>query len=211
MQKAILGKKLGMTQLFTEDGTVIPVTVIEAGPVAVVQKKTVENDGYNAIQVGFGDCKEKALNKPLMGHLAKAGVSPKRHLKEFRLEDDSAYNVGDVINADVFAAGDKVDVIGTSKGKGTAGAIKRWNFSRLKETHGTGPVARHAGSLGACSDPSRVYKGKKLAGHLGAERVTVQNLDIVKVDAENNLIAIKGAIPGPKKGIVMVVNSVKKA
>ena len=147
----------------------------------------------------------------MKGHFDKANVAPKKVLKEFRLEDDSALNVGDIIKADIFAAGEKVDVVGTSKGKGTAGAIKRWNFSRLKESHGTGPVARHAGSLGACSDPSRLFKGKKLAGHLGAERVTIQNLDVVKVDAENNLIAIKGAIPGPKKGIVMVVNSVKKS
>ena len=145
----------------------------------------------------------------MKGHFDKAGVAPKKALREFRFDDISALNVGDILKADVFAAGDKVDVVGTSKGKGTAGAIKRWNFGRLKETHGTGPVARHAGSLGACSDPSRVFKGKKLAGHLGSERVTVQNLEVVKVDAENNLIAIKGAIPGPKKGIVVVVDSVK--
>ena len=211
MKKAIIGKKLGMTQIFDENGNVIPVTVIEAGPCPVVQKKTVENDGYNAVQLGFEDKKVTRTNKPMKGHFDKANVAPKKVLKEFRLEDDSAINVGDIIKADIFAAGEKVDVVGTSKGKGTAGAIKRWNFSRLKETHGTGPVARHAGSLGACSDPSRVFKGKKLAGHLGAERVTIQNLDVVKVDAENNLIAIKGAIPGPKKGIVMVVNSVKKS
>ena len=209
MQKGIVGKKLGMTQLFDANGNVVPVTVIEAGPCAVVQKKTVENDGYEAVQVGFGDLKAAKVNKPMKGHFGKADVAPKKILKEFRLEDDSAINVGDILKADIFAAGEKVDVVGTSKGKGTAGAIKRWNFSRLKETHGTGPVARHAGSLGACSDPSRVFKGKKLAGHLGAERVTIQNLDVVKVDAENNLIAIKGAIPGPKKGIVVVVDSVK--
>ena len=211
MQKGLIGKKIGMTQLFDESGKVIPVTVVEAGPCTVVQKKTVENDGYAAVQVGFGDVKVQRVNKPMAGHFKKADVAPKKVLKEFRLEDTESVNVGDVLKADVFAAGDRVDVVGTSKGKGTAGAIKRWNFSRLKESHGTGPVARHAGSLGACSDPSRVYKGKKLAGHLGAERVTIQNLDVVKVDAENNLIAIKGAIPGPKKGIVMVVNSVKKA
>ena len=211
MKKGLIGKKIGMTQVFDESGKVIPVTVVELGPCVVVQKKTAENDGYEAVQLGFGDVKVKAVNKPLTGHFKKADVAPKKVLREFRLEDTASLNVGDILKADVFAAGDKVDVVGTSKGKGTAGAIKRWNFSRLKESHGTGPVARHAGSLGACSDPSRVYKGKKLAGHLGAERVTIQNLDVVKVDAENNLIAIKGAIPGPKKGIVMVVNSVKKS
>ena len=211
MKKGLIGRKLGMTQVFDEKGKVIPVTVVELGPCAVVQKKTIENDGYNAVQLGFDDKKVTRTNKPEKGHFDKANVAPKKVLKEFRLEDDSALNVGDIIKADIFAAGEKVDVVGTSKGKGTAGSIKRWNFSRLKESHGTGPVARHAGSLGACSDPSRVFKGKKLAGHLGAERVTIQNLDVVKVDAENNLIAIKGAIPGPKKGIVMVVNSVKKS
>lgn len=209
MKKGIIGKKIGMTQLFDENGKVIPVTVVEAGPCTVVQKKTVETDGYDAVQVGFGDVKIQRVNKPDAGHFKKADVAPKKVLKEFRLEDTAALNVGDTIKADVFAAGDKVDVVGTSKGKGTAGAIKRWNFSRLKESHGTGPVARHAGSLGACSDPSRVYKGKKLAGHLGAERVTIQNLDIVKVDAENNLIAVKGAIPGPKGGIVVLADTVK--
>ena len=210
MQKGLIGKKIGMTQLFDESGKVIPVTVVEAGPCVVVQKKTTENDGYEAVQVGFGDVKVQRVNKPQAGHFKKADVAPKKVLKEFRLADTSALNVGDILKADVFAVGDRVDVVGTSKGKGTAGAIKRWNFSRLKEFHGTGPVARHAGSLGACSDPSRVYKGKKLAGHLGAERVTVQNLDIVKVDAENNLIAIKGAIPGPKGGIVVLADTVKK-
>lgn len=209
MKKGLIGRKLGMTQVFDENGKVVPVTVVELGPCAVVQKKTVENDGYDAVQLGFDDKKVTRVNKPMKGHFDKAGVAYKKVLREFRLEDTSALNVGDILKADVFAAGEKVDVVGTSKGKGTAGSIKRWNFSRLKETHGTGPVARHAGSLGACSDPSRVFKGKKLAGHLGAERVTIQNLDVVKVDAENNLIAIKGAIPGPKKGIVMVVNSVK--
>ncbi len=210
MQKGLIGKKIGMTQLFDENGKVIPVTVVEAGPCTVVQKKTIENDGYEAVQVGFGDVKVQRVNKPMAGHFKKADVAPKKVLKEFRLEDTSSVNVGDILKADVFAVGDRVDVVGTSKGKGTAGAIKRWNFSRLKETHGTGPVARHAGSLGACSDPSRVYKGKKLAGHLGAERVTIQNLDIVKVDAENNLIAIKGAIPGPKGGYVVIADTVKK-
>ena len=210
MKKGLIGKKIGMTQLFDENGKVIPVTVVEAGPCTVVQKKTVETDGYEAIQVGYGDVKIQRVNKPDAGHFKKANVAPKKVLKEFRLEDLSEYKVGDTIKADVFAAGDKVDVVGTSKGKGTAGAIKRWNFSRLKEAHGTGPVARHAGSLGACSDPSRVFKGKKLAGHLGSERVTIQNLDVVKVDAENNLIAIKGAVPGPKGGIVVLADTVKK-
>ena len=209
MKKGLIGKKIGMTQLFDENGKVIPVTVVEAGPCTVVQKKTVENDGYAAVQVGYGDVKITRVNKPEAGHFKKANVAPKKVLREFRLEDTDALNVGDVLKADVFAAGDRVGVVGTSKGKGTAGAIKRWNFSRLKESHGTGPVARHAGSLGACSDPSRVYKGKKLAGHLGAERVTIQNLDVVKVDVENNLIAIKGAIPGPKGGIVILADTVK--
>ena len=209
MKKGLIGKKICMTQLFDENGKVIPVTVVEAGPCTVVQKKTVENDGYAAVQVGYGDVKITRVNKPEAGHFKKANVAPKKVLREFRLEDTDALNVGDVLKADVFAAGDRVDVVGTSKGKGTAGAIKRWNFSRLKESHGTGPVARHAGSLGACSDPSRVYKGKKLAGHLGTERVTIQNLDVVKVDVENNLIAIKGAIPGPKGGIVILADTVK--
>ena len=211
MQKCIIGKKIGMTQLFDEKGNVVPVTVVEAGPCVVVQKKTIENDGYEAVQLGFGDVKVQRVNKPMQGHFAKADVAPKKVLKEFRFDDCATLNVGDIVKADTFAAGDKVDVIGTSKGKGTAGAIKRWNFSRLKESHGTGPVARHAGSLGACSDPSRVFKGKKLAGHLGSERVTIQNLDIVKVDAENNLIAIKGAIPGPRGGIVVLKDSVKNS
>ena len=211
MQKGLIGKKIGMTQLFDEQGNIVPVTVIEAGPCPVVQKKTVENDGYEAVQLGFQDVKAQRVNKPMKGHFAKGNVAPKKVLREFRLADISAMNVGDILKADVFAAGDHIDVVGTSKGKGTAGAIKRWNFSRLKESHGTGPVARHAGSLGACSDPSRVFKGKKLAGHLGAERVTIQNLDVVKVDVENNLIAVKGAVPGPKNGIVLLADSVKNA
>ena len=210
MQKGLIGKKIGMTQLFDEKGNVVPVTVVEAGPCPVVAKKTVENDGYEAVQIGFGDVKVQKVTKPLKGHFDKAGVAPKKQLREFKFDDVDALNVGDILKADVFAVGDFVDVVGTSKGKGTAGAIKRWNFGRLKESHGTGPVARHAGSLGACSDPSRVYKGKKLAGHLGHERVTIQNLIVVKVDAENNLIAIKGAIPGPKGGIVLIKDSVKK-
>ena len=211
MQKAIIGKKVGMTQIFDEKGNVVPVTVIEAGPCVVVQKKTVENDGYAAVQIGFGDISIKNVTKPLKGHFEKSDVAPKRTLREFRLDDCSALNVGDIIKADTFASGDRVDVVGTSKGKGYAGAIKRWNFQRLKESHGTGPVARHAGSLGACSSPSRVYKGMKGAGHLGAERVTVQNLTVVKIDAENNLIAVKGAVPGPRGCVVMLSDSVKKA
>ena len=208
MQKGLIGKKIGMTQLFDENGKVIPVTVVEAGPCTVVQKKTIENDGYAAVQVGYGDVKVTKVNKPMAGHFKKADVAPKKVLKEFRLEDTDSVNVGDIFKADIFAVGDRVDVVGTSKGKGTAGVIKRWNFSRLKETHGTGPVHRHGGSLGVI-DPARIFKGKKMAGHLGAEKVTVQNLDIVKVDVENNLIAIKGAIPGPKNGIVVIADSVK--
>ena len=209
MQKGIIGKKVGMTQIFDEKGNVVPVTVIEAGPCVVVQKKTIENDGYAAVQVGFGDISVKNVTKPLKGHFEKSDVAPKRTLREFRLENCDALNVGDILKADTFAAGDRVDVVGTSKGKGYAGAIKRWNFQRLKETHGSGPVARHAGSLGACSSPSRVFKGMKGAGHLGAERVTVQNLTVVKIDAENNLIAVKGAVPGPRNGIVMISDTVK--
>ena len=210
MKKGIIGKKIGMTQIFDENGKVIPVTVIEAGPCAVVQKKTVENDGYSAVQLGFSDAKVNRVNKPLKGHFAKGDVAPKKVLREFRLEDDSALNVGDIVKADIFADGEYVDVTGTSKGKGYQGTIKRWNGSRLKETHGTGPVHRHAGSMGACSTPSRIFKGKKMPGHMGAERVTVQNLIVAKVDAENNLLAIKGAVPGPKGGTVLVYNSVKK-
>ena len=209
MKKAIVGKKLGMTQLFDQNGNVVPVTVIEAGPCAVVQKKTAENDGYEALQVGFGDLKASKVTKPLKGHFAKGDVAPKKVLRELRLEDTSALNVGDIIKADVFAEGEAVDVTGTSKGKGYAGTIKRWNFGRLKETHGTGPVHRHGGSLGACSSPSRVFKGKKMAGHLGHERVTIQNLNVVKVDAEKNIIAVKGAVPGPKGSIVVLFDSVK--
>ncbi len=209
MQKGIIGEKVGMTQIFDENGKVIPVTVVKAGPCTVVQKKTVESDGYVAVQMGFGDISAKKVNKPAKGHFDKAEVAPKRTLREFRFEDVSAVNIGDIVKADVFEVGDVVDVIGTSKGKGYAGTIKRWNGHRLRESHGTGPVARHAGSMGACSSPSRVFKGKKLPGHLGSERVTVQNLKIVKVDAENNLIAIKGAIPGPKGSLVCLSDSVK--
>ncbi|MBQ2933721.1 MAG: 50S ribosomal protein L3 [Clostridia bacterium] len=208
MKKAIIGKKLGMTQLFDNNGNVVPVTVIEAGPCVVSQKKTIENDGYEAVQIGYGDLKASKVNKPMKGHFAKGDVAPKKVLREFRFEDVSAINVGDIIKADVFAEGDAVDVRGTSKGKGYAGVIKRWNFARLKESHGTGPVHRHGGSLGVI-DPARVFKGKKMAGHLGHERVTVQNLSVVKVDAEKNIIAVKGAVPGPKGGIVVLFDSVK--
>lgn len=209
MQKALIGKKIGMTQIFDQAGNVVPVTVVEAGPCVVSMKKTVENDGYAAVQLGFGDVKPNKVKKPLQGHFAKADVAPKKTLKEFRFDDTDAYSVGDIVKADVFEAGNKIDVTGTSKGKGTAGVIKRWNFHRLKETHGSGPCVRHGGSIGMCSSPSRVFKGKRMAGHLGAEKVTVQNLTIVKVDAENNLIAIKGAVPGPNKGIVVIKDAVK--
>lgn len=209
MKKGIIGKKIGMTQIFDENGNVIPVTVVEAGPCVVSQKKTIENDGYASVQIGFGDLKPHKVNKPMKGHFDKADIAPKRILKEFRFEDPDSYNVGDIIKADAFEAGEKVDVTGRSKGKGYAGVIKRWNFQRLKESHGTGPCVRKGGSIGACSDPSRVFKGTKMAGHLGNEKVTVQNLRIVKVDAENNLIAIKGAIPGPNGGTVIISNTVK--
>jgi len=202
MVKGIIGKKVGMTQLFDESGKVIPVTVIEAGPCTVVQKKTVESDGYQAVQLGFGEVSAKKVNKAAAGHFKKA-------LREFRLDDVSAMNVGDILKADVFAAGDKVDVAGVSKGKGYQGVIKRFGQHRLRESHGTGPVARHAGSMGAISNPSRVFPGKRLPGHMGCVRVTVQNLTVVKVDTENNLIAVKGAVPGSKGTIVTLANSVK--
>ena len=209
MKKCIIGKKIGMTQLFDENGNIVPVTVVEAGPCVVVQRKTTESDGYEAVQIGFGAVSDKKLTKALKGHFAKADVAAKRVLREFRLEDLSAIAVGDIIKADTFAPGDKVDVCGTSKGKGYAGTIKRWHNHSLKDTHGSGPVHRHAGSNGACSSPSRVFKGKRLPGHMGFQRVTVQNLDVVRVDAENNLIAIRGAVPGPKNGIVYITDSVK--
>lgn len=211
MTKGLIGKKIGMTQIFDEAGKVVPVTVIEAGPCVVTQLKTAENDGYEAVQLGFGDVSPKHTNKPMTGHFKKNDLTFKRTLKEFRLDDISNVNVGDVLKADVFAAGDVIDVSGVSKGKGFQGAIKRHNQHRLKETHGTGPVVRQAGSMGACSSPSRIFKGKGMAGHMGAENVTVQNLVIVKIDAENNLIAIKGAIPGPKGGVVCITDAVKKA
>ena len=211
MQKAIIGKKVGMTQIFDAEGRVIPVTVIEAGPCSVIQKKTVERDGYEAVQLGFMDKADKNVNKPQAGHFKKAGVSAKRVLKEFKLEGAAEMNVGDEVKADVFAEGDRVDVTGISKGKGTAGAIKRWGQRMQCHTHGVGPVHRHAGSMGAATDPSRVMPGKKLAGRMGAEQVTIMNLDIVKVDVEHNLIAVRGAIPGVKGGYVYLRKSVKNA
>jgi len=209
MKKAIIGKKIGMTQIFDEAGKVIPVTVIEAGPCTVIQKKTTENDGYEAVQLGFGEVESKKVNKPEAGHLAKAGDKLLKHLKEFRLEDCSALNVGDVVDASTFAKGDKVDITGISKGKGYAGVIKRWNAGRTPTSHGGGPVHRHAGSMGSTSSPSRIFKGKIGAGHMGVEQVTVQNLDIVQVDPELNLIAVCGAVPGPKGGIVYIKNTAK--
>lgn len=209
MQKAIIGKKVGMTQIFDDNGHVIPVTVIEAGPCVVTQKKTAEKDGYEAVQLGFEDIKESKLTKPENGHLKKAGVSAKKYLKEFRLDDCASLNVGDEVKADLFAAGDKVDVTGTSKGHGYQGVVKRWNAQRTPTTHGGGPVHRHAGSMGSTSSPSRIFKGKIGAGQMGVEQVTVQNLDVVKVDASLNMIVIRGAIPGPKGGLVVIKNTVK--
>ena len=208
MKKGIIGKKIGMTQIFDEVGNVIPVTVIQAGPCVVAQKKTVETDGYNAVQLGFADVKEKHMTKAEKGHFAKAGVENKKHLKEFRLEDISAINVGDVITADTFAAGDKVDITGMTKGRGYSGVIKRWNHHHLRMTHGTGPIHRQPGSMGVI-DPARIFKNKKMAGQYGNEQVTVINLKIVKIDSEKNLIAVKGAIPGAKDGIVFIRDSVK--
>ena len=209
MKKGIIGKKLGMTQIFMEDGSVIPVTVIEAGPCPVTQKKTTETDGYEAVQLSFEDIREKLVNKPAAGHFKKAGVSPKRHLKEFRLENTAEMNVGDVVAADTFASGDKVDITGITKGHGYSGTVKRWNTHILRMTHGTGPIHRQAGSMGANSTPSRIYKNKKMPGQYGNEQVTVLNLEVVKVDTEKNLIAVKGAVPGAKGGIVFIRDSVK--
>lgn len=209
MKKGIIGKKLGMTQIFMEDGSVIPVTVIEAGPCPVTQKKTTETDGYEAVQLAFEDIREKLVNKPAAGHFKKAGVSPKRHLKEFRLENTVEMNVGDVVAADTFASGDKVDITGITKGHGYSGTVKRWNTHILRMTHGTGPIHRQAGSMGANSTPSRIYKNKKMPGQYGNEQVTVLNLEVVKVDTEKNLIAVKGAVPGAKGGIVFIRDSVK--
>lgn len=224
VSRAIIGKKVGMTQIFDPAGSVVPVTVLNVGPCVVSQIKNKEKDGYEAVQLGFEDIKlkynktrrsekfkDKPINitMPLNGHFLKNNVAPKKVLREFRPGDISGFSVGDIIKADVFSVNERVDVVGTSKGKGYAGVIKRWNCRRLKESHGSGPVVRHAGSNGGCSDPSRVFKGKKLPGHLGAERVTVQNLRVVLVDAENNIIAIKGAVPGPIGGVVMIKDSVK--
>ena len=207
--KAIIGKKVGMSQIFDENGHVIPVTVIEAGPCTVVQKKTSEKEGYNAVQLGFEDVSEKKLSKGEMGHLNKAGVSPKKHLHEFDLDNAAELNIGDIVKADTFAAGDFVDITGVSKGHGYQGVIKRWNAQRTPTSHGGGPVHRHAGSMGSSSDPSRIFKGKIGAGQMGVEQVTVQNLDVVKVDPDLNMIVIRGAIPGPKGGLVYIKSTVK--
>ena len=209
MQKAIIGKKVGMTQIFDESGKVIPVTVVEAGPCVVTQKKTVETDGYVAVQLGFGDVAEKKLSKPEAGHLKKAGVAPKKYLKEFKLDGAADMNVGDEVKADTFAAGDKIDVTGISKGHGYQGVVKRHGAGRTPMTHGGGPVHRHAGSMGSTTDPSRIFKGKIGAGQMGCDQVTIQNLDIVKVDPELNMIAVRGAIPGPKGGLVLIKSTVK--
>ena len=209
MNKAIIGRKVGMTQIFTPDGKVIPVTVVEAGPCPVVQIKTVEKDGYAALKLGFDETSEKKLNKPELGLFKKAGVKPQKVLKEFRLADLSSYEVGKEVTVEVFKNGDKVDVVGTSKGHGFSGVIKRWNHRRLKETHGVGPVHREVGSMSANSTPSRVFKQKKMPGQYGHERVTVQNLEVVRVDAARNALLIKGAVPGPKGSIVAVSDSVK--
>ena len=209
MKKAILATKVGMTQIFNEDGVLTPVTVLQAGPCVVTQVKTVETDGYNAVQVGFVDTREKLVNKPKKGHFDKAGVAYKKFVRELKLENAAEYAVAQEIKADIFAAGDKIDVTAISKGKGFQGAIKRHGQHRLKMTHGTGPVARHAGSNGPISDPSRVFKNKKMAGRYGGEKVTVQNLEIVRVDAERNLLLIKGAVPGAKGCLLFIRNTVK--
>ena len=209
MKKAIIGKKVGMTQIFDEAGKVVPVTVIEAGPCIVVQKKTAEKEGYSAVQLGFSDIKERKLSKPERGHLEKAGVALKKHLKEFRLEDAESMNVGDELKADTFAEGDKIDVTGTSRGKGFAGVVKRHGAAIQRRSHGGGPVHRHAGSYGSSATPAKIRKGKMGAGHMGVDQVTVQNLDVVKVDPELNLIAVRGAVPGPRGGIVYLKSTVK--
>ena len=209
MNKGLIGKKIGMTQIFDEKGNVIPVTVIECGPCVVAQKKTAENDGYDAIQLGFMDAKAKHLTKAEKGHFEKNGIQIKKHLKEFRYDDCSKYNVGDVITVDTFAAGEKVDITGMTKGHGYSGVVKRWNCHKLRMTHGVGPVHRQPGSMGANSSPSRIFKNKKMAGQYGNEQVTVLNLKVVKIDSEKNLIAVKGAVPGSKNGIVFVRDSVK--
>ena len=208
MKKGIIGKKLAMTQIFDEKGNVIPVTLIEAGPCVVAQKKTVENDGYAAVQLAYEDAKEKHLTKAELGHFKKAGITPKRHLKEFRLDDCSAYEVGSVVTVETFAAGEKVDITGITKGRGFTGCVKRWGHHILRMTHGTGPIHRQPGSMGVI-DPARIFKNKKMPGQYGNEQVTILNLVAVKIDAEKNLIAVKGAVPGSKGGIVFIRDSVK--
>lgn len=209
MEKGIIGRKVGMTQIFDEDGKVIPVTIIEAGPCVITQKKTEEKDGYKAVQLGFSDTTEKRINKPAKGHFDKAGAAYKKYLAEFKFENFDELNVGDTVKADVFAAGEMIDVTGTSKGKGYAGTVKRWNGAIQRKSHGGGPIHRHAGSNGSATDPSRVLPGKKLPGQLGNEQVTIQNLDVVKVDAENNMLVVKGAVPGPKNGILYIKSAIK--
>ena len=209
MKKGIIGKKIGMTQIFDEKGNAIPVTVIEAGPCTVTQIKTAASDGYEAIQLGFETVAERKVTKPLKGHFAKNNLALKKHLKEFRLEDISGYSIGDTVAADIFAAGEKVDITGTSKGHGYSGVVKRWGCHKLRMTHGVGPVHRQPGSMGANSSPSRIFKNKKMAGQYGNDRVTVQNLEVAKIDAEKNIIAVKGAVPGAKGGIVFIRNTVK--
>ena len=209
MKKAIIGKKVGMTQIFDEMGKVIPVTVIEAGPCVVTQKMTVEKEGYSAVQLGYEEVSEKHISKPEAGHLKKNGLGMVKYLKEFKLENAAEMNVGDVLKADVFAEGDKVDVTGISKGKGYAGVIKRWGAQRTPTSHGGGPVHRHAGSMGSSTDPSRIFKGKIGAGHMGVDQVTVQNLSVVKVDPELNMLVVCGAVPGPKGGLVTIKSTVK--
>jgi len=208
MKKGIIGKKIGMTQIFDDNGNAIPVTVIEAGPCAVTQIKTKENDGYEAVQLGFMSIEDKKVTKPLKGHFSSKGVAAKKHLKEFRLEDISGYSIGDTVAADIFAAGEKVDITGITKGHGYTGAIKRWNLHKLRMTHGVGPVHRQSGSMGVI-DPARIFKNKKMAGQWGNEQVTVLNLEVAKIDAEKNLIAVKGAVPGARGGIVFIRNTVK--
>ena len=210
MKKAILGKKLGMTQIFTPDGLVVPVTVVEAGPCAVVRKKTIDRDGYEALVVAFNQTKENRLNKPQLGVLKKANIGPHKILREFKFEDASGFEIGSEIKADIFSEGDIVDVSGTTRGRGFTGTIQRWNAHRLKMTHGVGPVHREVGSMGANSTPSRVFKNKKMPGQYGAEKVTIQNLEVVKVDSERNILLIKGCLPGPKGSIVTIKEAVKR-
>lgn len=211
MKKALLGKKLGMTQMFTANGTVVPVTVIEAGPCVVVRKKTIEKDGYEAVAVAFGEVKESKVSKPEIGVFKKAGIEPKKHIREFKLENPESYEVGSVINASIFEVGEKVDVTGTSKGHGFSGTIKRYGARRLKETHGSGPCVRFTGSLGANSTPSKVLKGKKMPGQFGNDKTTIQNLEVIKVDETRNVILVKGAVPGSKGGLVIIKNAAKES